>query len=122
VDIFKSVDKVKPFLEYTWKRHKILSSNIANADTPNYKAKDVVFNLEKEADLKVTRYKHIKPVSQKDFKVVEIKRGLIGNDLNNVSVEEEMAKMAQNKLAYEVYMRIATGSLEKLDRVIKEGR
>ena len=122
MDIFRGVDKVKPFLEYTWKRHKIISSNIANADTPNYKAKDVVFNLEKEADLKVTRYKHIKPVSQKDFKVVEIKRGLIGNDLNNVSVEEEMAKMAQNKLAYEVYMRIATGSLEKLDRVIKEGR
>ncbi len=122
MDIFKGIDKIKPFLEYTWKRHKIISSNIANADTPMYKAKDVLFILESAGNLKVTRQKHIKPSGKEDFKVVEVNRGLVGNDLNNVSVEEEMAKMAQNKIAYEVYMKMATGAAEKLERIIREGR
>ena len=33
-----------------------------------------------------------------------------------------MAKLSQNRIAYEVYMRFATGSLEKLRTVIREGR
>jgi len=40
VDIFKSIRKVEPYADFSWTRHKILLSNIANADTPNYKARD----------------------------------------------------------------------------------
>lgn len=123
MDIFEGVDKLRPYLNYTWKRHKIIVSNIANADTPRYKAKDVLFRIDGEGkSLKTTREKHIKPSKSEDFKVVEIRRGLVGNDLNNVSVEEEMAKMAQNAIAYQTYMRMATGSLQKIGDVIKEGR
>ena len=124
MDIFKGVEKVKPYLDYSWKRHKVILSNIANADTPNYKALDVVFKKEvQKLSLKVTRPKHIKPPEEKvKFRVVEIKRGLVGNDKNNVSVEEEMAKLAQNRIAYEVYMRMASGSIDKLNNVIRGGR
>ncbi len=122
MDIFKGVEKVRPHLSYAWQRHRILVSNIANADTPLYKAKDVVFKVEEAKHLKTTRDKHIRPVAHESFKVVEINRPLVGNDINNVSLEEEMAKMTQNRLAYETYMRMATGSLQKLSDVIKEGR
>jgi len=39
--------------------------------------------------------------------------------LNNVSIEEEMSELVKNKIAYEVYMRFATGSLNNLNKVIK---
>ncbi len=125
MDIFKGADKLKPFLDYAWKRHKVILSNIANADTPGYKAKDVLFERElyKYIELKRTRQKHLPKSPQKpSFKVIEIQRGLTGNDRNNVSIEEEMSKMIQNRLAYEVYMRMATGYLNKLENVVKEGR
>ena len=125
MDLFKGVDKLKPYLDYTWTRHKVILSNIANADTPGYKAKDVVFEreLERKIPLKRTRRKHL-PLSYGTdrFRVVEVKRGLVGNDRNNVSIEEEMSKMIQNRIAYEVYMKMATGYINKLENIIKEGR
>jgi flagellar basal-body rod protein FlgB len=46
----------------------------------------------------------------------------VGNDFNNVSLEEEMAKLTQNRVAYEAYMRMVRGSVDKLNNIIKEGR
>ncbi len=123
MDLFKGIRKVEPRLDYTWKRHKVILSNIANADTPNYKAKDLLFKEEVRAlRLKTTRKKHIQIPGETRFKVVNIPKPLMGNDRNNVSVEEEMAKLAQNRIAYEVYMRMVSGGIEKLNNVIRGGR
>jgi len=122
VDIFKGIRKVEPYADFSWKRHKVLLSNIANADTPNYRALDL--ELRKEAEripLKRTNPKHIAPAGEGNFRIVEVNRRLLGNDRNNVSLEEEMAKLAQNRIAYEVYMRMITGGIEKLNSVIKGG-
>ncbi|MFN3814334.1 MAG: flagellar basal body rod protein FlgB [Aquificaceae bacterium] len=122
MDLFKSADEIVPYLNYTWKRHKVILSNLANADTPNYKTKDVSFNIEEPAQLRTTRDKHIKAVASENFKVFEVGKRLIGNDLNDVSIEEEMAKLSQNRIAYEVYMKFATNSFDKLKNIIREGR
>ncbi len=122
MNIFRGIDKVLPHLNFAWKRHKVILSNIANADTPNYRAKDVVMEEEGASKLKITREKHISPKSGEVFRVIEIQRRLVGNDFNNVSLEEEMAKLTQNRIAYEAYMRMVRGSVDKLNSIIKEGR
>jgi flagellar basal-body rod protein FlgB len=122
MDIFRGIDRVLPHLNFAWKRHKVILSNIANADTPNYRAKDVVMEEESVGKLKITREKHISPKSREGFRVIEIQRRLVGNDFNNVSLEEEMAKLTQNRIAYEAYMRMIRGSVDKLNNIIKEGR
>jgi flagellar basal-body rod protein FlgB len=122
MDIFRGIDKVLPHLNFAWKRHKVILSNIANADTPNYRAKDVVMEEGSASKLKITREKHISPRSREGFRVIEIQRRLAGNDFNNVSLEEEMAKLTQNRIAYEAYMRMIRGSVDKLNNIIKEGR
>jgi flagellar basal-body rod protein FlgB len=122
MDIFKGIDKVLPHLNFVWKRHKVILSNIANADTPNYRAKDVVMEEGSVGKLKITREKHISPKSREGFRVIEVQRRLVGNDFNNVNLEEEMAKLTQNRIAYEAYMRMIRGSVDKLNNIIKEGR
>ncbi len=122
MDIFRGIDKVLPHLNFAWKRHKVILSNIANADTPNYRAKDVVMEEESVGKLKITRERHISPKSREGFRVIEVQRRLVGNDFNNVSLEEEMAKLTQNRIAYEAYMRMIRGSVDKLNSIIKEGR
>jgi len=122
MDIFRGIDKVLPHLNFAWKRHKVILSNIANADTPNYRAKDVIMEEGSAGKLKITREKHISPRSREGFRVIEIQRRLVGNDFNNVSLEEEMAKLTQNRIAYEAYMRMIRGSVDKLNNIIKEGR
>ncbi|RMH81250.1 MAG: flagellar basal body rod protein FlgB [Acidobacteria bacterium] len=122
MDLFRGVSKIYPHLNYTWKRHKVILSNLANVDTPNYKTKDVAFYVEEGSKLKTTRDKHLSSFRVEDFRVFELRKKLVGNDLNNVSLEEEMTKLSQNRIAYEVYMKMALGSLEKLNNIIKEGR
>jgi flagellar basal-body rod protein FlgB len=122
MDIFRGIDKVLPYLNFAWKRHKVILSNIANADTPNYRAKDVVMEEESVGKLKITREKHISPKSKEGFRIIEVQRRLVGNDFNNVSLEEEMAKLTQNRIAYEAYMRMIRGSVDELNSIIKEGR
>ncbi len=123
MDIFKGIRKLESRVDFTWKRHKVILSNIANADTPNYRAKDLKFREEvKSIGMKITRRKHISPTTGERFKVVEVRRGLVGNDRNNVSIEEEMAKLAQNRIAYEVYMKMISDNIEKLNKVIRGGR
>ncbi len=123
MDLFKGIRKVEPRVDFTWKRHKVILSNIANADTPNYRTKDLQFKDEVDRiPLKTTSRKHIKPSGGEGFKVVEVKRNLVGNDRNNVSVEEEMAKLTQNRIAYEVYMKMISGNINKLNNIIRGGR
>ncbi|WP_333784694.1 flagellar basal body rod protein FlgB [Thermocrinis sp.] len=122
MDIFGGIDKVLPHLNYTWKRHKVILSNIANADTPRYKVKDIIMEKERGRKLKTTREKHLFTKGEEIYRVIELQRRLVGNDLNNVSLEEEMAKLSQNRIAYETYMRMVRGSIDKLNNVIKEGR
>lgn len=118
--LFRGVSKIKPFVDFTWRRHKVLLSNIANADTPNYKRRDLIFKVEKPVlELKRTKEKHLTNVNPPEFKLIERKEGLIGNDRNNVSIEEEISELAKNRVAYEVYMRFATGNLNTLNKVIK---
>ncbi|MDX9714357.1 MAG: flagellar basal body rod protein FlgB [Dissulfurispiraceae bacterium] len=72
-------------------RHKVLASNIANADTPGYKAKDISF--EKELQKAVSG-------SNSVYEVTESPSMLQNRDLNTVDLNIEMAKVAENTLIY----------------------
>jgi len=87
------------------KRHEILASNIANADTPNYKARDISFNqvLGTEVGLVTTNPKHI-PVSDGNSSSageVRIVDAASWEDKNNVELDQEMAKMTENALRHQ---------------------
>jgi len=120
MDIFRGVNELKYYLDYTWKRHKVLLSNLANADTPNYRRRDLVFKVEEpNVPLKTTKEKHINNFRKFEVKMVEDKSSIKGNDRNNVSIEREIAQLVKNRLAYEIYLKFSIGSLNTLNRVIK---
>lgn len=100
-------------LSYRAERQKVISSNIANINTPGYKAKDLVFaeELEKakqssgDLALKKTHKNHLpqgfvasaKPVAS----LIEKQNKVEQNDGNNVSLDEEISEMAKNNVAFE---------------------
>ncbi|BAT71432.1 flagellar basal-body rod protein FlgB [Thermosulfidibacter takaii ABI70S6] len=109
-------------MELLRKRHEFIASNIANADTPGYKAKR--FSFEKQLQdavyrtglhLEVTHPLHISdiPVSLEEVKgdIFE-ERVPLRNDLNSVDIDKEMALLAQNQLKYDAlaqayYLQVA---------------
>ncbi|HHV64782.1 MAG TPA: flagellar basal body rod protein FlgB [Peptococcaceae bacterium] len=111
-------------------RHKVLADNIANVDTPNFKRSDVDFQQVLQAILK-----------DGETKSIELKRTLPGhlsgvgtwsndlviqdystsfrNDGNNVDIDQEMSRLAQNTLQYNALATSLTAHLNMLRQVIQ---
>lgn len=113
------------------KTQTIISSNIANADTPKYRADKRTFTdfyKEKIADasstpLHRTHSKHIIDSSNEGLSMQTFNRSNEEQrmDGNTVNVEGEMANLAENQLMYELNMKILQGKLSGIANAIKEG-
>jgi flagellar basal-body rod protein FlgB len=102
---------MKSKLSYMSERQGVLAQNIANADTPQYKAKDVAkpdFNSMASAaqnlQLRTTNSKHVTGASA-GAGTYEVTKRATTNELkpngNNVSIEEEMANVSDNQAEYQ---------------------
>ena len=105
-------------------RDTIHAHNIANADVPNFKKYDVVFepflqNALEEAkvngviDLKKVNFDVLVPEVQKIYKNFEYRI-----DGNNVDVEAEMAALYQNSVRYEILANGVMGSYQQINTVL----
>lgn len=93
-------------------RQEVISNNIANVNTPNFKKSDVVFEslLAKELDLgqdgklKVVRThdKHlpVAPIGGAQASIEQQNTTTMRVDNNNVDIDVEMANLAKNQIYY----------------------
>lgn len=100
---------------------KVISHNISNIDTPNFKAKQAVFEqtLHNEMRLKLEGGRP----SDKDItKIVDRAGGAMRSDGNSVDLDFEMSELARNQLQYEAMMEQLNRRLGGLKSVIRGGR
>lgn len=126
IDIFKKV------LDLRSEKHNIISSNIANIDTPNYKSVDISFEeqLRAAADsssgngLKKTNDNHL-PGGVRDIENIKpeinIDNTPSGIDGNNVDIDKEVTKMAENTIMYNAVAQLVLKKFEGLKYVIDQG-
>ena len=121
-------------LDFQSERHNILSTNVANVDTPGYKGHDLRFadelkraiGTEGTISLKKTDEKHL-PVEMGKLKEVE-PRLVTSNDSpprldgNTVDLDKEMTKLAENSLYYNVTAQIVSKKMRLLRTAISEVR
>lgn len=100
MDSFKSLEQL---IKYANIRHGVLASNIANADTPNYKAKDISFRkeLENELEMMTTSEKHINSKNNNTTTEISMKESETWEDKNNVEIDMEVAKITENAMLYQ---------------------
>ncbi len=95
-------------ISYTQKRHGVIASNIANSDTPDYKAKDIRFEDFLQGGglpLMLTNEKDIDAVESGDASV-HLDRSVPWKDGNNVEIDMEVAKMDENAMLYEAGIKL----------------
>jgi len=109
----------------------VISGNIANADTPNYKADQRTFSdflaervaASSTTNLGTTHANHFRDEPSQGLSMSVFNRSNVEQrmDGNTVNVEGEMSTLAENQLMYELNMKIINGKLTGLTNVIKEG-
>lgn len=99
-------------LSFRSDRQKIISSNIANINTPNYKTKDLVFESElkkaeqsRDLNLATTNSMHMNSFQDikkpNEPKLVNVKGLEEQNDGNNVNLDTQMSEMSKNKIIFD---------------------
>lgn len=105
-------------------RHKVIASNIANADTPRFRAKDLDFRAvveDEAAALVTTTPMHIK-TSGVPGGVPSAMTDAASDpwgDGNNVELDMEMAKMTENALLYEAGARLLSSKMRMFRNALR---
>ena len=117
-------------------RHEVLSANIANADTPGFRPRDLDFQAIMQTameldDRPISRQRQMDeilaaPLSV-DAAVYEpvtdgARHGEERLDGNRVSLDRQIALFNENALSYEANLTLFSRALSKLRYVISDGR
>ncbi|MBF0564005.1 MAG: flagellar basal body rod protein FlgB [Nitrospirae bacterium] len=98
----KGFDILENLITGTSMRQKVIASNIANADTPGYTARDVNFGSflnDENLQLKTTDKMHFKGGPGSGLgSVITDENTLYWGDKNNVELDMEVSKMTENSL------------------------
>ncbi|CAL4323360.1 Flagellar basal body rod protein FlgB [Buchnera aphidicola (Protaphis terricola)] len=115
------------------KRQEVLSSNIANSETPKYKAMDIKFKdifkkiLKKNNShfskifLQKTSKNHLTPKEKNFFqlKVKPVNTNIIKENGNTVDMNRERIEFLKNTLKYEENLVFIKNEIKNIIRVIK---
>jgi flagellar basal-body rod protein FlgB len=111
-----TMQRVEHFLDLVTFRHELISSNLANVDTPGYRTQDIDFETEmRRAEQRLEGA----PVSPH----VQQVKGLIERpDGNNVSLERETLALARVQLQYRAGVELLRNEIHTLQSAINEGK
>lgn len=113
-------------LSFRSDRQKVISSNIANINTPNYKTKDLVFESElkkanesKDLKLATTNSMHMNSFQTinkpNEPRLINVKGLEEQNDGNNVNLDTQMSEMSKNKIIFDALQ----SSIKKDSRLMR---
>jgi flagellar basal-body rod protein FlgB len=117
-------------LNYSSLKQKVISQNIANVDTPNYKAKDVSFQTVFQQEVNSSfenirtdkRHFRFEGPSTGSNAVVTKKSVSYNQNGNSVDIDKEMANLATNQIYYNALIERINGKFSSLQSVIKGGK
>ncbi|OVE76270.1 flagellar basal-body rod protein FlgB [bacterium E08(2017)] len=115
-DMGSSTEMLKKMMDVCALRQEVLANNIANANTQNYKRRDIEF--------KKAFAEAVKSGSPEDFasiipKVSVDRTAKVGSNGNSVNMEKEMTRVTDNNLLYGVTARVLTGKFQRMQKAIK---
>jgi flagellar basal-body rod protein FlgB len=109
------------------RRAEVLSNNIANADTPNFKARDIEFS----AALEHAMQPELKPMATSTGHKTELLSPDLAADMmfrvphqasvdgNTVEVQQEMARYTENAMAYQASFQFLSNKFSGLKSALK---
>ena len=110
-----STDLLQRFLDLAAKRQALVTSNIANVDTPGYRTKDIDFQGELQRALQGGDAAPTAPF------VREVPGLVVRPDGNNVSVDRESLLLSEIQLQFNIAEQVLKSDFRNLHLAITEG-
>ena len=121
--------RMEQILDLLAQRQRAITANLANADTPGYKAIDVRFRDQLEGALEGWRLVQTSPdhfeaefPESSTLEYSPIPGLAEGPDGNNVELDRELLAMTLNRLRFQMAVQGVSGHLRSLRLAIREGQ
>ena len=128
----KTTDALATSLRLRQIRHNVTSSNIANAETPGFKAKKVDFEDALASALDVDGLSKLATSNDNHFatgaansptaEIYDNPEVAVNNDGNTVDMEKEMAALAENSILYKSALQLINKKMAAIKYAISEGK
>ena len=123
-----AISSLEQGLDFSATKQKAIAQNIANVDTPNYKAKSVSFSEylsnAKQSTISAhrTQEKHIDFQTKSSIPdVFSYANNSYNHNGNGVDMDKEQANLATNQIYYNALIDRMSGKLNTLQTVIRGG-
>jgi flagellar basal-body rod protein FlgB len=125
----RTLDQAKGALDASALRQRVIASNLANADTPGYKAQEVAFEEMLTGEQEKLRMSRTQPGHLPNVKapatpspVVRPRGGDPGaGGVNDVSPEREMTELAQNTIHFQAVAQLVANRYRGIRDAIRPG-
>ncbi|HAZ11895.1 MAG: flagellar basal-body rod protein FlgB [Bdellovibrionales bacterium GWA2_49_15] len=119
----KTLKALATSLNFRQMRQDLLSANVANAETPGYKAKRLEFEAALSRALDVDGEESMATQDDRHYdvggggftnlepEVFDEANGIVTENGNNVNVDQELALMAENKILYDASIQLLNKKL-----------
>ena len=132
-NMFRPMDVLQKGLSANWMRNAVIRNNIANVETPGFKASDVEFEslfrraIEEGGFVGTRTHALHKEIGTGNFlnirpRITERRDLSMRYDGNNVDIEAENVKLAQTQIQYNTIMEKLNSEIRRLRMAISEGR
>lgn len=130
----KTMQALMTSLKFRQLRQEVHASNIANAETPGYKAKKLDFEEALARALDTDGQMNLNTADAKHFnvgsggfnnlepEVYEDPNGVVNPNGNTVDRDKEMADMAENKIMYDATVQLINKKMGLLKYAIGQGQ
>lgn len=102
---------IEHYMDLLTARQKVVASNIANADTPGYKTKDLDFQGELQSAMAGSM-----PTP------VEVGGLPVKNDGNDVSLDREARLLSENAMRFNIASNLVRSQIQTVKSAISEGK
>ncbi len=125
-NVFDYVNVLNKASDAAWLRNEVISHNIANVSTPNYKRQDVAFEETFRRAMSESRYistdqkisdlnlRALSPKTYTDYSGFSYRK-----DGNNVDIDTENARLASNQIKYNALIDSTNQEFMRLNLVMK---
>lgn len=103
--------QIERYMSLLSAHQRITATNIANADTPGYRARDIDFRTELQDAMPGAK-----------VNVTEAKGLVTKSDGNNVSLDREARLLAENALKFNLATNLMRSQLNSVRAALREGR
>jgi flagellar basal-body rod protein FlgB len=129
-----TIQALQASLKFRQLRQELIASNIANAETPGYKAKKIDFeealaralDVDDQLKMNTTDSKHFNVggggFNNLEPEIYEDSNGIVSLDGNNVDRDQEMAEMAENKIMYDASVQLLNKKLGLMKYAVGSGQ